>query len=44
VVGEDTWFSNGVIKAGLSMQCDGALRCSHFKDGVDLKRLAETGA
>lgn len=40
VVGEDTWFSNGVMKAGLPILCDGSLRCSHFKDGLDLMKLA----
>jgi hypothetical protein len=40
MVGEDTWFSNGVTKAGLTILCDGAVRCSHFKDGLDLKKLA----
>jgi len=39
VIGEDTWFSNGVTKAGLGILCDGALRCSHFKDGLDLLKL-----
>ncbi len=42
VIGEDTWFSNGVGTAAMSIVCDGSLRCSHFKDGVDLKRLAES--
>ena len=39
VIGEDTWFSNGVTKAGLQILCDGSLRCSHFKDGLDLLKL-----
>jgi len=39
-IGEDTWFSNGVTQAGLQILCDGAVRCSHFKDGLDLKKLA----
>ena len=39
VIGEDTWFSNGVTKAGLEILCDGSLRCSHFKDGLDLLKL-----
>jgi hypothetical protein len=40
VVGEDTWFCNGVTQAGLQILCDGSLRCSHFKDGLDLIKLA----
>jgi hypothetical protein len=40
MVGEDTWFSNGVTQAGLEILCDGAVRCSHFKDGLDLLKLA----
>jgi len=40
VIGEDTWFSNGVTKAGLHILCDGSVRCSHFKDGLDLLKLA----
>jgi hypothetical protein len=40
VIGEDTWFSNGVTQAGLQMLCDGSVRCSHFKDGLDLAALA----
>jgi len=39
-VGEDTWFSNGVTQAGLEILCDGSLQCSHFKDGLDLLKLA----
>jgi hypothetical protein len=39
VVGEDAWFSNGVTQAGFQILCDGAVRCSHFKDGLDLKQL-----
>jgi len=39
-IGEDTWFSNGVTRAGLSILCDGSARCSHFKDGLDLLKLA----
>ena len=40
VVGEDTWFSNGVVKAGREILCDGAVRCCHFKDGLDLTTFA----
>jgi hypothetical protein len=40
MVGEDTWFSNGVTRAGLQILCDGSIRCSHFKDGLDLMKLA----
>jgi hypothetical protein len=40
VVGEDAWFSNGVTQAGLQMLCDGSIRCSHFKDGLDLTQFA----
>jgi len=40
MVGEDTWFSNGVAQAGLEILCDGSIRCSHFKDGLDLSKLA----
>lgn len=40
VVGEDAWFSNGVTQAGLQILCDGAVRCSHFKDGLDLMKFA----
>jgi hypothetical protein len=40
VVGEDAWFSNGVTQAGLQILCDGSVRCSHFKDGLDLMKLA----
>lgn len=39
MVGEDTWFCNGVTQAGLEIVCDGALGCSHFKDGMDLMKL-----
>jgi hypothetical protein len=39
-IGEDAWFSNGVTQAGLQILCDGAIRCSHFKDGLDLLKLA----
>jgi hypothetical protein len=39
VVGEDTWFSNGVTKAGMPIMCAGGVRCSHFKDGLDLAKL-----
>lgn len=40
VIGEDVWFSNGVAQAGLQILCDGSVRCSHFKDGLDLMKLA----
>ena len=40
VIGEDVWFSNGVAQAGLPILCDGSVRCSHFKDGLDLLKLA----
>jgi hypothetical protein len=40
VVGEDAWFSNGVTQAGLQILCDGSIRCSHFKDGLDLTKFA----
>jgi hypothetical protein len=40
MVGEDTWFCNGVTQAGLEILCDGSIRCSHFKDGLDLSKLA----
>lgn len=40
VIGEDTWFSNGVTQAGLAIVCDGSVRCSHVKDGLDLLALA----
>jgi hypothetical protein len=40
VIGEDVWFSNGVTQAGLQILCDGGVRCSHFKDGIDLLKLA----
>jgi hypothetical protein len=39
-IGEDVWFSNGVTQAGLAIVCDGSVHCSHFKDGLDLLRLA----
>lgn len=39
MMGEDTWFSNGVTQSGLQILCDGAVRCSHFKDGLDLTKL-----
>jgi hypothetical protein len=40
VIGEDVWFSNGVTQAGLPILCDGSIRCSHFKDGLDLLKFA----
>ena len=40
IVGEDMWFSNGVTKAGLRILCDCSLRCHHFKNGLDLLKLA----
>jgi hypothetical protein len=40
VIGEDVWFSNGVTQAGMAILCDGSVRCSHFKDGLDLLKLA----
>lgn len=40
VLGEDAWFSNGVNQAGLQILCDGSIRCSHFKDGLDLTKFA----
>jgi hypothetical protein len=40
VLGEDAWFSNGVRRAGLQILCDGSIRCSHFKDGLDLAKFA----
>ena len=40
VIGEDVWFSNGVTQAGLAIMCDGSVRCSHFKDGLDLLQFA----
>ena len=40
VIGEDVWFSNGVLQAGLEIVCDGSLHCSHVKDGMDLLKLA----
>ena len=39
-IGEDVWFSNGVTQAGLEIVCDGSVPCSHFKDGIDLLKLA----
>lgn len=39
-IGEDAWFSNGVTTAGLEILCDGGIHCSHFKDGIDLLKLA----
>jgi hypothetical protein len=42
-IGEDTWFSNGVTKAGLNIACDGSVRCSHVKDGLDLLALSGWG-
>lgn len=39
VIGEDVWFCNGVTQAGFQILCDGSIRCSHFKEGVDLARL-----
>ena len=32
--------TNGVTQAGLQILCDGAIRCSHFKDGLDLTKFA----
>jgi hypothetical protein len=29
-----------VTQAGLQILCDGGVRCSHFKDGIDLLKLA----
>jgi hypothetical protein len=40
MIGEDVWFCNGVAQAGLQILCDGSIRCSHMKEGVDLARLA----
>jgi hypothetical protein len=40
VVGEDVWFSNGVTQAGFEILCEGSVRCSHFKEGLDLLKLA----
>jgi hypothetical protein len=42
VIGEDTWFSNGVTQAGLQIMCEGSVRCSHFKDGLDLLKLTRS--
>jgi hypothetical protein len=42
-IGEDTWFSNGVTQAGLAIVCDGTVRCSHVKDGLDLLAVARWG-
>jgi len=39
MVGDDVWFSNGVTQAGIEILCDGSIRCSHFKDGLDLLKL-----
>jgi hypothetical protein len=40
MIGEDVWFCNGVTQAGFQILCDGSIRCSHFKEGVDLAKLA----
>jgi hypothetical protein len=40
MIGEDVWFCNGVTQAGLQILCDGSIRCSHMKDGLDLAKLA----
>ena len=40
VIGEDVWFSNGVLKAGFEILCDGSVHCSHYKEGLDLLKLA----
>jgi hypothetical protein len=40
MIGEDVWFCNGVAQAGLEILCDGSIRCSHMKDGLDLAKLA----
>ena len=40
VIGEDVWFSNRVTDAGLEISCHGEVRCSHFKGGIDLLKLA----
>jgi hypothetical protein len=40
VVGEDVWFSNGVTQAGFEILCDGSVRRGHFKEGLDLLKLA----
>ncbi len=40
VIGEDVWFSNGVTHSGQEIACDGRVQCSHFKDGLDLLKLA----
>ena len=39
-IGEDVWFSNGVVKAGFEIVCDGSVHCSHYKEGLDLLKLA----
>lgn len=39
MVGDDVWFSNGVTQAGIEILCDGSIRCSHSKDGLDLLKL-----
>lgn len=39
-IGEDVWFSNGVTQAGLEILCDGSVPCSHFKEGLDLLKVA----
>src|SRR5262245_8880521 len=40
MIGADVWFSNGVTQAGFQILCDGSIRCGHFKEGVDLVKLA----
>ena len=40
-VSDDEWFCAAVIRAGLSIVCDGALVCASFRQGTDL--LALTG-
>jgi hypothetical protein len=40
MIGEDVWFSNGVTQAGLEIICDGRVKCHHYKDGLDLLRVA----
>jgi hypothetical protein len=40
VVGEDVWFSNGVTQAGFEILREGSVRCSHFKEGLGLLKLA----
>lgn len=44
LIGEDVWFSNGVTKAGLTLVCDGTIRCRHIKGGLDLLAAAGWGA